>query len=87
METEQGETKCHHRVRRAKPYLFQTAWISTHQPSESWALTSQPKLTRKVTMSKCPAHIALCSAVIPSSLAALGLLTCEAVRRTSSNSP
>lgn len=60
---------------------------STNQPSESWALTSQPNWTRNFTISKCPAQIALCRAVIPSSLAALGFFTCPAVLTTSSSSP
>lgn len=61
--------------------------VATHQPSLSWALTSQPNSTRNLTMSRCPAQMALWSAVIPSSLAALGLLTWLAVLRTSSSSP
>lgn len=43
------------------------------QPSASGALTSQPNSTKSLTTSKCPAQIALCKAVIPSSLEADGL--------------
>lgn len=40
-----------------------------------------------LTISKCPAQMALCKAVIPSSFAALGFGTCVAVFRTNSSSP
>lgn len=61
--------------------------VRLYHPSLSWALTSQPNWTRKRTMSRCPAHMALCSAVMPSSFAALASRTCPAVRTTSSSSP
>lgn len=47
----------------------------TYHPSLSRALTSHPNSTKYLTISKCPAQIALCSAVIPSSFAALGFGT------------
>lgn len=59
----------------------------THQPSLSWALTSHPKRTRKVTMSRWPAQMALCRAVMPSSFAAEGSFTWPAVLATNSSSP
>ena len=51
--------------------------LTTYHPSLSWALTSQPSSTRKRTISKWPAQMALCKAVMPSSLAALGFVTWE----------
>lgn len=57
----------------------------THHPSESCAFTSQPNLTKNLTMSIWPAHMALCSAVIPSSLAALGSPTCNTQNERFSN--
>lgn len=51
-----------------------TQWKPYH-PSLSAAFTFTPNCTRNFTISVCPAHTALCRAVIPSSLGMLGSST------------